>query len=81
MKEITGSKTIKHRDEAIDIMKGISILCVMIGHTYWCPRWLYIFIFSFHIPLFFIISGYFAKTREELAMSGGGIFVKVSSSY
>lgn len=71
----------KHRNNIIDVMKGLAILCVMIGHTYWCPRWLYIFIFSFHIPLFFIISGYFAKTREELAMSRGGIFVKVSNSY
>lgn len=66
----------KHRNNIIDVMKGLAILCVMIGHTYWCPRWLYIFIFSFHIPLFFIISGYFAKTREELAMSGGGYIRK-----
>jgi len=45
----------------------------MLGHTYWCRRWLHTFIFSFHIPLFFLISGYFAKTREEYAQNGGQV--------
>lgn len=71
----------KCRNDAVDIMKGIAILSVMIGHSYWCPTWLYTFIFSFHIPLFFLISGYFCKTREEYTMNGGGVFVKISNNY
>ena len=50
-----------HRITEIDIMKGIAILCVMIGHTCWIPC-IRTFIYSFHIPLFFLVSGYFAKT-------------------
>lgn len=53
------------RNIDIDIMKGITILCVMLGHTYWLPDNVRIFIHSFHMPLFFLISGYFAKTYEE----------------
>ena len=53
------------RNQAIDIMKGIAILCVMVDHTYWAPDWLTAIIYSFHIPLFFIISGYFAKVSED----------------
>ena len=55
----------KERNIEIDIMKGFAILCVMIGHAAWCPDFVDVFINSFHMPLFFIISGYFAKTSEE----------------
>ena len=58
-------KVTKKRIPEIDIMKGIAILCVMIGHTTWRSEWLAISIYSFHMPLFFIISGYFAKTYSE----------------
>lgn len=55
----------KERNVEIDIMKGIAILCVMLGHTTWIPGYLGAFIYSFHMPLFFIVSGYFAKTYNE----------------
>lgn len=62
------------RNRAIDITKGIAILSVMLGHTSGLPHCVYAVICSFHIPLFFIVSGYFAKPREELAVSGGGAY-------
>lgn len=62
----------KKRNIEIDVMKGIAILLVMIGHAAWIPGWLGVFIASFHMPLFFIISGYFAKTSEDVALTGGG---------
>ncbi|MBR6201067.1 MAG: acyltransferase family protein [Spirochaetales bacterium] len=45
-----------NRIEWIDIAKGIGIICVIIGHMgiYSVNR----VVFSFHMPLFFIISGY-----------------------
>ncbi len=51
----------KKRIQWIDIAKGIAILAVIIGHT--VPhrgyfKLLWSFIFSFHMPLFFIVSGY-----------------------
>lgn len=48
-------------------MKGIAILCVMVGHAKGYPAWIGSFIYSFHMPIFFIVSGYFAKTYEEYA--------------
>lgn len=53
------------RKDEFDIMKGVAILCVMMGHTYWIPEWGHTFIHSFHMPLFFLISGYFAKTYAD----------------
>lgn len=48
----------------IDLAKGIAILCVIIGHTFSAydkGNILVQFIYSFHMPLFFILSGWFAK--------------------
>lgn len=41
----------------VDIAKGLAIFAMIIGHE--CPKQPVIgFIFSFHMPLFFILSGY-----------------------
>lgn len=44
------------RDVKLDVAKGIGIVLMVIGHT-GCPNWLHSSIYSFHMPLFFIISG------------------------
>ena len=49
------------RDETFDILKGIAIILVLIGHTDFGP--FRAFIYSFHMPLFFFIAGYFLKKR------------------
>lgn len=41
------------RDATIDIMKGLGLLLVVLGHTYNDSQVIY----SFHMPLFFILSG------------------------
>lgn len=49
------------RDVAIDVMKGLAILLVILGHFECIPdigHW----IFSFHMPLFFLVAGYFHKS-------------------
>lgn len=38
---------------------------MLIGHIAGIPGWLRTFIFSFHMPLFFILAGYFCKTPED----------------
>lgn len=48
----------------LDTAKGVAIILVIIGHCYWIsavPR-LVDWIYSFHMPIFFIISGYFTKS-------------------
>ena len=60
------------RYKYIDIMKGIAVLLVVLGHVLRAfytnrslvlpldYRLLYITIYSFHMPVFFVISGFFA---------------------
>lgn len=48
------------RDQTWDIVKGIGILLVIINHIMGFP-----IISMFHMPLFFIASGYFAKPNRD----------------
>lgn len=44
------------------ICKSIAIILMVVGHTD-CPAWLVRVIYSFHMPLFFFVSGYCYKDR------------------
>jgi fucose 4-O-acetylase-like acetyltransferase len=52
----------------LDIARGIAIIAVIVGHmfTMGIPSKVVDFCFSFHMPLFFIISGYFMKRTTTL---------------
>lgn len=52
------------RNPIYDIMKGFGILLVIAGHWIGINKFLFNFIFSFHMPLFFILAGYFYKPQE-----------------
>jgi len=57
-----------HRIEYLDIMKGIAIILVVIGHC--CelpahPTMLVKFIYSFHMPLFFLAAGMVVKPSQS----------------
>ena len=54
----------KQRLRFIDIAKGIGIICVIIGHTVEHGSFLFNVIFSFHMPLFFIVSGMLFKKAD-----------------
>ncbi len=52
------------RDKVIDQLKGFGILLILINHTFDATNnYIYWFIQAFHVPLFFIISGYLYKKR------------------
>lgn len=53
-----------NRDATFDVMKGIAILAMVIGHCP-IPEILEKFIFVWHMPLFFLVSGYFYSPKEE----------------
>lgn len=53
----------KNRDNTFDIIKGIGILLVIIGHLAHGYGVLIPIIYTFHMPLFFIVSGYFYKEK------------------
>ena len=45
-----------------NIVSGITILCIIVGSQwYLCPDIITRIIFTFHIPVLFIISGYFLE--------------------
>ena len=51
------------RNSTIDIAKGVAIILMVAGHSC-CPEGLYKYIYSFHMPLFFILSGYFLSEKS-----------------
>lgn len=63
----------KRRDDAIDIAKAIGILLMILGHCNGLPLLLHKFIFSFHVPLFFILSGYFFKPQPIGRIAATGL--------
>lgn len=55
--------TIKQKDSSIDIIKGIAIIAVIFGHI---ASPISSFIYSWHMPLFFFISGFFIKAEDNV---------------
>lgn len=53
-----------------DIAKGIGILLVVLGHCLPTDNYWRIFIYSFHMPLFFFLSGAVLKISDEKDMKG-----------
>lgn len=56
----------RERDITFDILKGFGIILMVTAHTLGWRNNLSHFICSFHIPLFFIVSGYFYKKQPLL---------------
>lgn len=48
----------------IDIAKGIGIILMIVGHFFPRSSSIVVFIFTFHMPLFFLISGYFYRPKN-----------------
>lgn len=53
----------KERISSIDILKGIGIILVMLGHALPHESFVRILIYTFHMPLFFWCSGFFYKDK------------------
>ena len=62
------------RVASMDIAKAFAIVCVIVGHSagLGIPEPVVDFCFTFHMPLFFIVSGYFMRPDVRL----DGAFVK-----
>lgn len=60
------------RSDIINVAKAIGIILMVIGHS-GCPSWLHDFIYVFHMPLFFFLSGYCMK---EFYLDHRLLFVK-----
>ncbi|HIS89067.1 acyltransferase family protein [Limosilactobacillus reuteri] len=60
----------------IDIARGIAIIAVVAGHSlgnYW-PGYLGNFLFAFHMPIFFILSGYLYHEQNQKTLEKKNFF-------
>lgn len=53
------------RNEDVDVIKGVCIILMVIGHS-GCPDILRSFIYCFHMPCFFLVSGYLFSEKYYL---------------
>lgn len=53
------------RDKRIDSAKALAIVLVVLGHARGMPDNLVILFFSFHVPLFFLLSGWVVGLRQR----------------
>ncbi len=65
----------KIRKEEFDILKAIGMLSIIIGHMGMTS--ISNIVYTFHVPLFFLVSGYFFKSRKELFTKRHKILLKV----
>lgn len=47
----------------VNVIKGIAILTVLVGHTS-CPAWMAKLVYTFHMPLFFAVTGYLYNDKK-----------------
>lgn len=69
----------KVRDRTLDIAKAICIILMVVGHS-GCPTYLYNFLYLFHVPCFFFISGWLLSDKylDDLKT---GLLKKAQGSY
>lgn len=56
----------KQRDVTADMLKGWAILLVIVGHVSSISPIVKSLIFSFHMPLFFLVAGWFFHPKVDL---------------
>ncbi|MDH5835570.1 acyltransferase family protein [Luteimonas kalidii] len=61
------------RDPRIDAIRALAIVLVMLGHARGIPETFQSLVFSFHVPLFFLLSGWLATAHGRAR--GDGTFV------
>ncbi len=58
------------REHWVDSVKGFAIICVVLGHVNGRVCFLYNWIYSFHIPIFFIVSGILLSLNSDWENKG-----------
>lgn len=73
----------ENRIDSLDVAKGICILFVVMGHIlqYNCEgngaRMVFDFIYSFHMPVFMLLSGYVVSlSRDRVVKENAMVFIK-----
>lgn len=55
--------TAKPRDAGLDILRIVGIAAVVVAHVWFREEWAHLYVFSWNMPLFFVIAGYLWSTR------------------
>lgn len=72
---------IQNRNSEFDVLKGILIILVILGHWLeyglgnYLNRVVFNYIYLFHMPLFILISGYFSKKTDKKNVQKKDIFL------
>lgn len=53
------NKKMKSRDDSLDMARGLAVFLVIVGHMSATPTVLRVWLYTFHLPLFFALSGMF----------------------
>ena len=64
------------RIKSIDIAKGIGILLVVLGQSVASDSCVKAYIYSFHMPLFFVLAGMVVRPLSESGRSLGEEFAR-----
>jgi fucose 4-O-acetylase-like acetyltransferase len=64
------------RIEWLDFVKGVAIICIVAGHSGNYGSLKNYVVFSFHVPIFFIISGFIFGNSNSIKLSFGEISYK-----
>lgn len=67
------------RDSSLDIAKAVCISLMVLGHS-GCPDYLHDFVYMFHMPCFFFVSGYLLNDKY-ISDIKTGLFRKAKGSY
>ena len=68
-----------NRDKSLDIAKAICIILMVVGHS-GCPTYLYDFVYMFHMPCFFFVSGWLLNEKYVTDLKTG-LIQKAKGSY
>jgi acyltransferase len=78
-RDATVSNTAAVRDARIDAAKAVAIVLVVLGHAKGIPAWFATAVYSFHVPAFFVLSGWFAARRA--GDDPRALFVKLTRTF
>lgn len=68
-----------NRDKSLDIAKAICIILMVVGHS-GCPTYLHDFVYMFHMPCFFFVSGWLLNDKYITDLKTG-LIQKTKGSY
>ncbi len=64
------------RKTYLDMVKGICIILVVLGHSEYVSHYTNIWLSTFHLPAFFIVSGYLTEMKMEFQKNFREILIK-----